>query len=310
MNRPAPGQALFRRAMPQSSSRFPLLSFPLSPLRSTTHRVVPGSKLDHHLSTGRYSVRMLRYWWTAQAIARESKRQGRPLAIVELGSERGWMKQFTPPEAVASWTGLDWNPRSEAVSVAGYDVVHQANFDVTLPLPDTCADVVISSHVFEHLPRPGFTIAEVSRLLKPGGIFLGTAPTLPQWIARLREKWYRKELAAGRIVPGGHITVLSPLRWKRLCYDTGLDVEFATGSHALRLTGSFLENHHWWIRANQFIAALIPSLGSECCVQARRAAPIVDTPHSLPKGNDRRRRRIIAAAALALTAAAIWFFTR
>jgi SAM-dependent methyltransferase len=295
--------------MPSSTGRFALLSFPLAPLRSVVSRVVPKSKLDEHLGKSAYSVRLLRYWWAAQALAAEAKRKGRPLHVVDLGCERGWLKQFTPEGAVAQWTGLDWNPRREATEIAGYDTVLPANFDEKLPLPDGMADAVVSSHVFEHLPRPGYTMAEVSRLLRPGGIFLGCAPTLPHPAASLRERWFRRELAAGRIVPGGHITCLSPTRWRRLCYEVGLETEFATGSHAFRRTGSPLENHAWWIRLNQFWAALFPSLGSECCVQARRAEPLVSTPQSLPKGHGRHRGLWIAAvlATLAALAFAIRF---
>jgi hypothetical protein len=84
----------------------------------------------------------------------------------------------------------------------------------------------------------------------------------------------------------------------------GLVLEFATGSHAFRSTGSPLENHAWWIRLNQFWAALVPALGSECCVQARRAEPLVSTPQSLPKGHGRHRALWIGGILAIVTALA------
>jgi SAM-dependent methyltransferase len=281
--------------------RFPFLRWPLRPLREALPPVAAGSLLDRHLGKAAYSVRLLRYWWAGQALAEESRRLGRPLTVVDLGCERGWLKFFTPAGAVAKWIGLDWNPRPDA-RAAGYDEVHHANFDEVLPVADGLADAVVSLHVFEHLPRPGVTMAEVARLLKPGAIFLGGAPTMPDVLARMREGYFRRQLSAGKIVPGGHITVLSPKRWANLAHDSGLDLEFATGSHAVRMTGSPLENQRWWVRLNQIWGGLFPSLGSECYLQARRRQPWVENAIPLPKGNGRPRLAWAAAAVVAVSA--------
>ena len=291
-----PPFAFFRR-------RFPFLQWPLKPLRDAVPPVPAGSLLDQHLGKASYSVRLLRYWWAGQALAEEAARLGRPLVVVDVGCERGWLKFFTPKGVVGKWIGLDWNPRDDA-RAAGYDEVHHANFDEVLPIGSGEADVVVSLHVFEHLPRPGVTMAEVARLLRPGGIFLGGAPTMPDWLARLREKYFRRKLETGELVPGGHITVLSPSRWRNLAHDTGLEVEFATGSHAVRMTGSGLENSRLWVRLNQFWGGLFPSLGSECYVRARRRKPWVEGAIPLPKGNG--RPRLAWAAALVLLAATGW----
>ncbi|MEN3943199.1 class I SAM-dependent methyltransferase [Prosthecobacter sp. SYSU 5D2] len=253
-------------------SRFPFLHFPLVPFSEILARLPAQtqSRLKQHLNNAAYSVRLVRYWWAGQALAREARRLGRPLQVVDVGCERGWLKHFTPEGVVDRWIGLDWNPRPEVRDLAGYDEVHHANFDESLPLPSGIADAVVSLHVFEHLPRPGATIAEISRLLKPDGIFLGGSPTMPDWLAKWRERYFRKRLQKGKLAHGGHITVLSPLRWKNLAADAGLAPEFITGSHFARITGNPLENCHWWLRLNQFWGGLFPSLGSEAYIQARR----------------------------------------
>lgn len=249
----------------------PFLSWPLIRNDETAARVpAEDDSLIGHLRGSAYAIRLLRYWWVGQAIAEESRRQGRPLRVLDVGCERGWLKYFTPPEAVETWVGLDWDVRHECVKHAGYDEVLQANFDEPLPVPSGTFDVVVSNHVMEHLPRPGSTMAEVSRTLRMGGIFLGGSPTMPSWLASLREWWLRRQLRLGRVAPGGHINCLSPQRWKSLMHDTGLKPEFVTGSHALRFTGSWLENQRWWIRLNQLWGGLFPSLGSECYVCGRR----------------------------------------
>lgn len=282
-------------------SRFALLRFPLTPFASQAAE--PPEKLRRNLDRARYPFRLLRYWWAASALAREAERLGRPLVVVDLGCERGWLRHFTPQTAVARWIGLDWNPRAEAR--AGYDEVLQANFDGPLPLGDACADAVVSLHVFEHLPRPGVTLGEAARLLRPGGIFLGCTPTMPGPLARLRERYFRRSLREGRITPGGHITVLSPGRWRQLVGEFGLEAEFVTGSHALRWSGAWLENSRAWVRFNQLWAALIPSLGSECCLQARRPEPVAWQAARIVRRDHPWRWRLAglgAAAALALLA--------
>ncbi len=260
----------------------------------------PCPRLEKHVAKSLYPVRLLRYWWAGQALAEESRRLGRPLRVLDLGCERGWLKYFTPPGAVEHWKGLDWNPKREDLRLAGYDEVVHANFDEMLPVDSASVDAVVSLHVFEHLPRPGATCAEVSRVLRSGGIFLAGAPTMPQVLARLREAWFRSQVKRGVIIPGGHINSISPSRWHRMVYDVGLEPEFVTGSHAIRLSGSFLESLRWWVRLNQIWGGLFPSLGSECYLRARRVPSWVESAPAL-----RRRTRIPQVAWASMAAAAV-----
>jgi len=284
-----------------SLKRFPFLNYPLDPLAHVGQRIPANAKtrLHAHLREARYSIRLLRYWWAGQALKAESERLGRPLCVVDLGCERGWLKHFTPKGAVSKWIGLDWNPQPEVRNLAQYNEVHHANFDEHLPVESAIADAVVSLHVFEHLLRPGSTMAEVSRVLKPGGIFLAGAPTMPHWLAKRREKHFRRLLQQGKLAAGGHITVLSPDRWKSLAADAGMQVEFATGSHAIRRTGSVLENSRLWVRLNQLWGGLFPSLGSECYTMARRDETRIAQSDRLGPEDPHRRSLWITVAATA-----------
>jgi ubiquinone/menaquinone biosynthesis C-methylase UbiE len=46
----------------------------------------------------------------------------------------------------------------------------------TIPLSDQSVDAIMCTEVFEHIPNPVLAIKEFSRLLKPGGYLLITAP--------------------------------------------------------------------------------------------------------------------------------------
>ena len=79
---------------------------------------------------------------------------------------------------------------SEGNEVVGMDVDHEAlaeaaklgietlHGDVTerLPVEDASFDVVVCGELLEHLPFPERTVAEVRRVLRPGGWFVGSVP--------------------------------------------------------------------------------------------------------------------------------------
>jgi ubiquinone/menaquinone biosynthesis C-methylase UbiE len=99
----------------------------------------------------------------------------------------------------ASYTGLDLNPASiekcrERHKLPGLDFV-QGNAE-DLPFPDQSFDAVINveaSHQYPHFPR---FLAEVARVLRPGGHFLYTdsrrAPVIAEWEAALAESPLRQ----------------------------------------------------------------------------------------------------------------------
>tara|TARA_R110002096_G_scaffold24760_20_gene78021 strand:+ start:2707 stop:3939 length:1233 start_codon:yes stop_codon:yes gene_type:complete len=253
-----------------ASSRFSFLQWPLVAFSDSVVRVPEDALLTDHLSKSRFSVRLLRYWWAAQAIRQEAKSRDTPLTIVDYGSGRGWLKRFVGNDVDAKWIAIDWNPETELLERAGYDEILHANFDHPLPIEPGSVDVVSSLHVFEHLPRPAFSLTQIEDVLAPGGCLLATTPTMPHFLASWRQAIFRRRLADGRISRGGHINCLSPSRWRDLAGDCGLTMEFITGSHLMRNTGNPLESLRSWIRFNQLWAALFPSLGSEVCLRARK----------------------------------------
>ena len=53
--------------------------------------------------------------------------------------------------------------------------------DGCIPFPDHHFDVILSNQVFEHIDEFDVPLREINRILKPGGVFVNTFPTLMVW---------------------------------------------------------------------------------------------------------------------------------
>ena len=76
-------------------------------------------------------------------------------------------------------------------------------------------DVVTAWHVLEHSPNPLRDLLEISRLLRPGGLFMGEVPNAAGWGARLfRDRWYHWDLPR-------HLVAFTPSTLRRLIEAAG-----------------------------------------------------------------------------------------
>lgn len=251
-------------------SRFRFAREPLDAIdhNEETHR--PDFPFSGELNKRRYPVRALRYWWLDLVVREESDRLGFPPTIVDIGCDRGIIKRFIRPIRGARWIGLDIITDRPGLDLAKYDEIQKCDLDAGIPLAGGTVDIAIFSHVLEHLPRPEFTMAEVFRILKPGGLLLLGVPTAPGFIGRIRERQFARQLASGKRVIGQHIHVFWKERLRDLALSSGFEVEFCSGTALIRKKGSKLEDYAAWIRFNQVFAAAFPSLGQELCMQLRK----------------------------------------
>jgi SAM-dependent methyltransferase len=70
------------------------------------------------------------------------------------------------------------------VDVPGIEVTDRASLidkDGRISHPDNSFDVVVSNQVFEHVATPPVALAEIHRVLKPGGVFLALFPDDTVW---------------------------------------------------------------------------------------------------------------------------------
>jgi len=127
------------------------------------------------------------------------------------------------PAAVAAAHGLGVN--AEALSDAG-----------ATSLPDATCDAAICFEVLEHLVDPPRALAEIFRVLKPGGSALLSVPNAGYWTTRL------EFLATGYFNPGGsphtartspwidpHIRFFNPRLFSRMVETAGFAI---TGTDA------------------------------------------------------------------------------
>jgi SAM-dependent methyltransferase len=245
--------------------------------------------LNSRAARKRFPIRGLRYWWIRCALLEEIERREGEVVIADIGCSRGHGKLFVGDLPKTRWVGLDLNMDRGVLRECGYSELHQCDFDKPLPLAENSVDIVVFSHVIEHLLRPELTVGELSRILRPGGVLIAGSPVAPSLIAKAHEWHLQRQLKAGRIKLGGHINSMSPKRWKRLLNALDMNVEMMTGTFLVRWSGNPLENHAWWVRLNQLWGALFPGWGGEIYLTARKPLhPQTQPAISTPSLNDGR----------------------
>jgi SAM-dependent methyltransferase len=66
------------------------------------------------------------------------------------------------------------------------------------PFSDSCFDGCVSNYVLEHIADPGLHLSEVSRILRPGGVYLFRPPNRYHYIpvvSRLTPHWIHEAVA-------------------------------------------------------------------------------------------------------------------
>lgn len=111
--------------------------------------------------------------------------------VLDLGCGRGGIVERLGD--VGHWRGVDPDEgslrehRTPALPRSCAGATH-------LPFADGVFDLVVSSWVLEHLPDPALTLAEIARLLRPGGRFIFLTPNarhpLP-WLGQRLGRWQR-----------------------------------------------------------------------------------------------------------------------
>lgn len=104
-----------------------------------------------------------------------------------------------------------------------------------LPFPDATFDRVIAAEVLEHLPEDTRAMAELARVLRPGGIAAVTVPRwLPERVCWALSRDYHE-------VDGGHVRIYRGHDLVRKLAGAGLNAVAAHHAHGLH-------SPYWWLK--------------------------------------------------------------
>jgi len=117
-----------------------------------------------------------RIFWLEKALAKISKGS----RILDAGAGERQFQQFCSHLDYVSqdFAKYDGNGDSKGLQMGNWN---QNNLDIicditSIPEPDSSFDAVLCTEVFEHLPNPLLALKEFTRLLRPNGYLIITAP--------------------------------------------------------------------------------------------------------------------------------------
>ena len=135
------------------------------------------------------------YRFDVRAMGRKDRRIVRALRefgvtgkrCLDIGPGTGRWVQFLKREGAAYLAAADISPVCLGRCAPFCDAVRQVNIErEDLPWDNQTFDVVLFFEIIEHLVDCGKAVAEIMRVLKPGGMLLLSTPNLVSFISRLR----------------------------------------------------------------------------------------------------------------------------
>lgn len=153
--------------------------------RPTKVRALPDGRLripaaPEDLSPGSTLVASLAIRWYAEALPRYAHG-----VLLEIGAGRMPLYELYR-DRVDDVVSTDWPASLHGLSFIDF----ASDLNDGVPLGDGLVSTVIGSDVLEHIYQPQALLADIRRVLKPGGVFLFNTPFL-YWIHEAPHDYYR-----------------------------------------------------------------------------------------------------------------------
>ena len=184
---------------------------------------------EKYFSTNAYKevsfAKYSQYWWSNRFYAILVRRYGqRGTRLLEIGSGLGHL--VGQLDGIFATSAVDVNHWAlvQSKPVAPHTLLQVASAE-DLPFADGSFGVVIIKHVVEHLPHPEKAIAELGRVIAPGGVLILATPNLASLSRPSKgENWI------GYHDPT-HISLKPPSEWLAMLKDAGFKLKrvFADG---------------------------------------------------------------------------------
>jgi 2-polyprenyl-3-methyl-5-hydroxy-6-metoxy-1,4-benzoquinol methylase len=203
--------------------------------------------------------------------------------ILDIGCSRGMLlERFRRYEGVEFWA-IELEPESREIAGArGIEAeAHQINVFVgrellaRLPFASESVDVVLAAEIIEHIVDTQGFVAEIARVLRPGGTVLFSTPNILWWK-------YRLDLLRGRYPDPleyrlrfgedfGHVRTFTPALLRELAEEAGLEVVRVAGKR-LGPISSLTRTPAPVARALDRLATRLPGVSDDVLLVARKPA--------------------------------------
>lgn len=110
---------------------------------------------------------------------------GKGRKVLDLGCRDGSLTRFYYPANQVIGLDIDMNALKRCKKMLQINVL-LCDLNEGLPFKDNCFEVAVAGELLEHLPFPWMLLREVYRVLKVGGILVGSVPNAYHWRKRIR----------------------------------------------------------------------------------------------------------------------------
>jgi len=138
-------------------------------------------------------------------------RRGGAPEVADLGCGPGdSVDAFRLADPDVRWVGVDLPASPEVATRTRTDAEFRTFDGVAIPFEDASLDLIFCKQVLEHVERPGPLLADVGRVLRPGGVLVGSTSQLEPYHSL--SQWNYTPVGLTRLIEaaGMHVEELRP----------------------------------------------------------------------------------------------------